>query len=61
VIGEASIETPKAIAEPVVKVTTLSAKVAESLLNLIEGCSGWSEGLFSINAHFSFFDIRVYL
>jgi hypothetical protein len=48
VIGEASIETPKAIAEPTVKSTTLSAKVAEPLLNLIEGCSGWSEELFSI-------------
>jgi hypothetical protein len=35
VIGEASIETPKAIAEPAVKAATLSAKVAVPLFNLI--------------------------
>jgi len=48
VMGAASIETPKATADPAVKATTLSAKVAVPFLSLLGGDSALSEGPFSM-------------
>jgi hypothetical protein len=57
-MGEASVEIPKAIAEPAVKATALSAKVAVPLLSSVEGVSGFLEDLSSIDVKAVFVKVQ---